>query len=264
MRLDPDVWRPPVPIAHRGSRLLWPENTIEALAGAVELGYRHLEIDLHLTSDGVPVCIHDPTVDRTTDGTGPVSSYPMDRLQRLDAGYRHASPDGYQHRGQGVRVPTLEEVFEAFTGLAFVLDLKTDGLEGPVSGLLDRFGLHHQVIAGGFNDRRLEDFRRRTGGMVATSTGPALTRRWLIASRFGWGGGGEADAIQVPVQRRGVRVVDERLVDMAHRHGLQVHVWTVNQPDEMARLLDMAVDGVITDRPDLLKELLMERGQWHH
>lgn len=264
MSLDLDVWHPPVPIAHRGSRLLWPENTIEALAGAVQLGYRHLEIDLHLTSEGLPVCIHDPTVDRTSNGKGAVSTYSLERLQTLDAGYRHASPDGYPYRGKGLRIPTLEEVFAAFPDAAYVLDLKTDGLEGPVSDLLDRFGLHHRVIAGGFNDRRLAAFHHRTGGMVATSTGPTDARRWLIGSRVGRSGGGLADAIQVPVQRRGVRIVDHKLVEAAHRHGIQVHVWTVNDPDEMIRLLELGVDGVITDRPDLLKEVLEERGEWRH
>lgn len=262
MGLDPEIWQPPIPIAHRGSRLLWPENTLEAFAGAVEMGYRHLETDLHQTSDGVLVCVHDPTVDRTTDGSGEVASLTLDELRRLDAGYRHAGSNGYEYRGRGIRVPTLEEVATSFPDAALVLDLKVDGMEKALAQLVDRLDLYGRVIVGGFDDRRIEAVRRETEGRVATSTGPTLSRLWVIASRVGRGGGGEAQALQVPIRIRGVRVVDEKLVEAAHDHGLQVHVWTVNDPEEMRDLLDIGVDGIITDRPDLLKHLLMERGEW--
>jgi glycerophosphoryl diester phosphodiesterase len=255
-------WTPPVAIAHRGSRLLWPENTMVAFSEAVSLGFRHLETDLHLTSDGVLVCHHDSTVDRTTDGFGPVAALTFAQLSSLDAGYRHVGPGGHSFRGRGVRVPALEEAVLAFPEVSFVVDLKTDSLIEPLHRLIEGLALHDRLIVGSFSDRRLEEFRVVSRGRVATSTGAASSRSWLVASRIGRGVSTEARALQLPVRSRGVRVVDRRLVEAAHARGLQVHVWTVNNPSEMADLLDLGVDGLITDRPDLLKEVLVGRGEW--
>ena len=257
-----DRWTPPVAIAHRGSRLLWPENTMVAFSGAVSLGLRHLETDLHLTSDGVLVCHHDLTVDRTTDGSGRVSDLTFAQLSTLDAGFRHVGPDGHAFRGTGVRVPALEEAVLAFPEVSFVVDLKTDGLIEPLLRLIERLGLHDRLIVGSFSDRRLDEFRDMSRGRVATSTGAASSRSWLMASRIGRGVRGEARALQLPARSRGVRVVDRRLLGAAHARGLQVHVWTVNATSEMIELLDLGVDGIITDRPDLLKQVLLERGDW--
>ena len=255
-------WRPPIAIAHRGSRLLWPENTMEAFSGAVSLGYRHIETDIHLTADRVLVCHHDLTVDRTTEGSGRVRDLTFEQLSELDAGYRHLRTEGLVFRGAGVRIPALEEVLLAFPEVSFVVDLKTDDLIDPLHQLIERLGLHDRLIVGSFSDRRLEEFRSVSRGRVATSTGAALSRSWLIASRVGRGVRSEARALQLPIRSRGVRVVDRRLVTAAHDRGLQVHVWTVNDPAEMTSLLDIGVDGIITDRPDLLKEVLLERGEW--
>jgi glycerophosphoryl diester phosphodiesterase len=257
-----DHWRPPLAIAHRGSRLLWPENTMEAFSQAVSLGYRHLETDLHLTADGVLVCIHDHTVDRTTDGRGPVSQFALADLDRLDAGFRHGGADRHRFRAKGVRVPTLEEAVRSFPEVSFVVDLKTEDLVQPLTDLVERLGLHDRLIVGSFSDARLAEFRAASGGRVPTSTGSALSRAWLLASRMGRGVECEASALQLPRRVRGVRVIDRRLVAVAHARGLQVHVWTVNEPVEMADLLDLGVDGIITDRPDLLKEVLVGRGDW--
>lgn len=262
MSLDPERWRSPVPIAHRGSRVLWPENTDTSFQGAYELGYRHFETDLHITADGVPVCLHDPTVDRTTNATGPVEHMTLADLQALDAGYRHGTADGYPYRETGSTVPTLQWLLTAFPDTSVVLDLKSDGLAEPLAALIDELGVHERLIVGSFSDARLAKFRAITSGRVPTSVGPTLARLWVLASRVGRGAGGQAAALQLPTHMRGVRVVDERLVTAAHSAGLQVHVWTVNEPAEMTRLLDMGVDGIVTDRPDLLKDLLIERGQW--
>jgi glycerophosphoryl diester phosphodiesterase len=255
-------WSPPVAIAHRGSRLLWPENTMEAFAGAVSLGIRHLETDLHLTSDGVLVCHHDLTVDRTTDGSGNVGDLTFEQLSSLDAGYRHVGVGGHVYRGNGIRVPALEEAVLAFPEVSFVVDLKTVRSIEPLHRLIERLGLHDRLIVGSFSDRRLREFRAVSQGRVATSTGAAASRSWLLASRIGRGASSEASALQLPVRSRGIRVVDRRLVASAHARGLQVHVWTVNDPAEMTALLDIEVDGIITDRPDLLKEILLARGEW--
>lgn len=235
---------------------------MEAFSQAVALGFRFLETDLHLTADGVLVCVHDDTVDRTTDGTGAVRSFGFDELAALDAGFRHNSLGGHPFRGQGVSIPSFEEAVTALPDVSFVVDLKGEGQVQPLVDLIQRFSLHDRLIVGSFSDQRLEEFRKATGGRIATSTGPMLSRMWLLTSRVGRGAGGEASALQLPTQVRGIKVVDKRLVDTAHANGLQVHVWTVNDPGEMKGYLDLGVDGIVTDRPDLLREVLISRGQW--
>ena len=226
------------------------------------MGYRHLETDLHMTSDGILVCIHDHTVDRTTEGSGAVSSFTFEELQAFDAGYRHLSRDGFEFRGKGITIPSFSQVVTDLEDVSLVVDLKIDGLAHPFADLIDEHEIHDRLIVGGFSDERLEEFRQATGGRVATSSGPTLSRIWVLASRVGRGGGGQASALQLPTQIRGVRVVDDRLVRSAHDAGIQVHVWTINNVEEMERLLDLGVDGLVTDRPDRLKALLIERGEW--
>lgn len=262
MKLDPERWRRPVAIAHRGSRVLWPENTDTSFTGAYEMGYRHFETDLHLTRDQVLVCFHDPTVERTTNGSGRVEDHTLAELQALDAGYRHGSRDGFSFRDSGSQVPTLEWLLTAFPDVSVVVDLKSDGLARPLADLVDRLDAGDRLIVGSFHDHRLLEFQELTRRKVPVSTGPALARLWVLASRVGRSGGGEAAALQLPTHMRGVRVVDEKLVGAAHAAGLQVHVWTVNEENEMNRLLDIGVDGLITDRPDRLKDVLTVRGEW--
>jgi glycerophosphoryl diester phosphodiesterase len=262
MRLDPERWRPPVAIAHRGSRVLWPENTDTSFQGAYDLGFRHFETDLHLTADGVLVCFHDNTVDRTTESTGRVEEFTLEELQSLDAGHRHGTSDGFAFRGGGATVPTLEWLLTSFPDVSLVVDLKSDGLAMPLAALIDEYQAQERFIVGSFVDARLTEFREITDDRVPVSSGPALARLWVLASRVGRGAGGDVAALQLPTHMRGVRVVDEKLVHTAQANGMQVHVWTVNEPGEMTRLLDMGVDGLVTDRPDLLRDVLVGRGQW--
>ena len=133
MVLDPQRWRSPVAIAHRGSRVLWPENTETSFQGAYELGYRHFETDLHLTADGAVVCFHDPTVDRTTDSTGPVESLTLAKLQSLNAGFRHGTSDGYRYRETGTRVPTLVGLLTTFPDTSVVLVIGANDTVNPAA-----------------------------------------------------------------------------------------------------------------------------------
>lgn len=242
--------------------MLWPENTLEAFEAAVRMGYSHLETDLHMTKDGVLVCHHDATVDRTTNGIGPVESHTFAELQRLDAGFRHRSKDGYRFRAGGIRIPSLEEAVKAFPDARFIIDMKADGMEDALMALIERHALYDRLIVGSFQDSRLERFRQASGGSVPTSTGREIARLWVLASRVGRGVPTKAAALQLPTQMRGVRVVDEKLVRSAHRAGLQVHVWTVNRTEDMIRYLDIGVDGIVTDRPDLLKNVLVDLDRW--
>lgn len=235
---------------------------MEAFSEAIGMGYRHLETDLHLTSDGFLVCIHDPTVDRTTQGTGRVETLTLRELRRLDAGHRHAMGGDFPFRGRGVRIPTLEEVVTSFPDASLVLDLKTEGMAEVLVGMVERHSLHDRVIVGSIRDSRIAEFRALTGGRVPTSVGQAWARLWLLASRSGRSGPGRPEAIHLPARTRGLRPVDRRLVAAANSLGAQVHVWTVNRREEMIEMLDLGAGGIISDRPDLLKQILMERGEW--
>lgn len=255
-------WPGPIAVAHRGSRLLWPENTMLAFRSAVELGFSWLETDLHLTADGVVVCLHDDTLDRTTNGSGYVWDHSLTQVASLDAGYHHDRRRGFPFRGQGARIPTLEEVATTFPHVRLILDLKQDGLEEPLADLVGRLELWDRVIVGSFSDSRLSRFRQLTVGGVATSSGPTESRLLWRAALTGGSADTMADCVQVPTVYRGLPVVTRRSVAGFHRLGLPVHVWTVNRPSQMRRLLAWGVDGLISDRPDLLRKVLQERGEW--
>jgi glycerophosphoryl diester phosphodiesterase len=240
-----------------------------AFRGAVEMGCRYLETDLHATRDGALVLIHDDTLERTTDGSGPVWEHTLADLQRFDAGY-HFSPDGgrtYPYRGQGVTVPTLEEVVEAFPEVRLNVEIKQARLSGrqeqppavaAVVDFIEKRGLHDRLLVASFRDRVVREFRSASGGAVATSAAQGEARRFWLASRLRL----ERllrvpyDALQVPVRYGSRTVVDRRLVEAAHRRGLQVHVWTVDEPEDMRWLLGLGVDGLMSDRPDLLLEVV--------
>ena len=249
----------PIAMAHRGSGLLWPENTMVAFQGAVELGYRYLETDLQMTRDGALVTIHDDTVDRTTDRSGLVSDYSLDELRTLDAGYRFERDGGHPYRGQGVRIPTLEELVTAYPEGIFTLDLKSDGMEETLVELIGRLGIWDRVIVGSFSGSRLRRFRNLVDRPVATSAGPAETLLFVVAARTRLPYRGRADSFQVPVRGRGITIVDHRTVRAAKQLGIPLIVWTINDRAGMVELLDLGVDGLITDRPDLLRTVLAER-----
>jgi glycerophosphoryl diester phosphodiesterase len=249
----------PIATAHRGGAGLWPENTLLAFQGAVGLGFRYLETDLHTTRDGVLVCLHDHLLERTTDGRGPVWEHDWETVARLDAAHHFRPDEGYPWRDRRAGVPRLDEVVRELPESYFTLELKQDGTEGPVAELIGDLDLWDRVLVGSFSDRRLRRFRRLTGGRVATSAGERDSARVWAASRSGLPFPSRADALQLPQYRRGVRVVDARLLSAAHRAGKQVHVWTIDDPDTMHELLDLGVDGIITDRPDILRQVLAQR-----
>lgn len=250
--------RHPIPIAHRGGAALWPENTLPAFRGAVSLGFEYVEVDVRATRDGVLVALHDPILDRTTDASGPVAARTWEEVARVDAGHRFGAGAGFPWRGRGVGIPRLEEVVAGLPDTCFVLELKQDGIEQLMADLIRRHRLEDRVLVGSFKDRRLRRLRRLVPG-VPTSAGEREAFRVWVASRTGLALRSPADAFQVPVRFRGIPVVDRRLVGAAHASGRQVHVWTVDDPAEMRRLLELGVDGLITDRPDLLLQVLGER-----
>lgn len=251
----------PLVMAHRGGRALWPENTLYAFERAVELGVDVLEMDVHTTADGVPVVMHDDTVDRTTDGSGPIHSFTLDELKGLDAGYDWSSDEGqtFPYRGQGITVPTLEEVFTAFPNVPLNIEIKQQepSMVASFCQLIRDHGLSDQVLVASFHEETIDEFRA-TCPEVATSTGTvetvvlfALSRLFLEATY-----GAPAEAAQVPEYRSGLHVLAPRFIDAAHNRNLEVHAWTINEEEDMQRVIALGVDGIITDYPDRLLDLL--------
>lgn len=248
----------PIAMAHRGSMLLWPENTMTAFQHAVDLGYTYLETDLQMSRDGVLVTFHDDTLDRTTDGEGPVSDFPLDELRTLDAAHGFRLDGEYPYRGMGIRIPTLEELVTTYPEAVFTLDLKADGMEGALADTVRRFDLWDRVIIGSFSDRRLRRFRALVDRPVAMSAGPREILRLVTRARLGLPPRIASDTLQVPI-KQGITIVSARTIGAARATGTPLIVWTINDRDEMTQLLDAGVDGLITDRPDLLRDLLDER-----
>ena len=245
----------PIPFAHRGGASEHPENTMAAFGAAVALGYRYLETDVHVTADGVVVAFHDDVLDRVTDRTGPIAMLPWAEVRRARVG---PPVDGSSDQG----VPPLEDVLGTWPEVRVNIDAKQDRSVAPLVEVLRRTQAFDRVCVAAFSDRRLARFRRLTGGQVCTSMGPAEIARVRVASLTGRTGPIVAACAQVPVRYGGIRIVDPPFVAAAHRRGVQVHVWTVDEPAEMERLLDLGVDGIMTDRPALLKKVLEQRGQW--
>ncbi len=249
----------PLRFAHRGSRVLWPENTAESFQGAVDLGYRYIETDVRITRDGVVVAFHDASLDRTTNGTGDVRDWDLADVQRLDAAWWFDEEDGYPLRGTGVKVRPLAEVFDLWPDVLFNIDLKGPGLEWAVADVIKRHGRDHSTLIGSFFDRRIAKFRRITRGEIAVSAGPSAVLAMVAASRLGRSVRRPVAAYQLPFDYKTVPI-DRKLIDGIHRADAQIHTWTVNEASDMHHLLELGVDGIVTDRPDTLNEVLRERG----
>jgi glycerophosphoryl diester phosphodiesterase len=246
----------PIPFAHRGGAGDWPENTIPAFENAILMGYRYVETDVHVTADGVLVAFHDHSLDRVTDRSGEIGDLPWSEVRRAQV----RPPPGSD--AAPASIPLLEELLGSWPELRVNIDPKRDASVPALARVLERTAARHRVCVGAFSDRRLARIRRLMGDDVCTSLGPRDTIRLRVASAGVPVGTFAGACAQVPVRARGRVLVDARFVAAAHRRGLQVHVWTIDEPNEMRRLLDLGVDGIMTDRPAALKQVLIERGQW--
>ena len=251
----------PLVIAHQGGDGLWPGNTMFAFEQAAKLGVNVLEMDLHITKDGVLVLIHDETVDRTTDGTGLVEEMALAELKGLDAGYDWSPDDGdtYPYREQGITVPTLEEVFRAFPEYRMTIEIKkTEGsMAAPFCDLIRAYGMQDQVLVASFHDERMEEFRQ-VCPEVATSSARQETTVFVLMSKVFLGRlySPKFYSLQVPEESSNITVMTTQFVRAAHERNLKVEPWTINNPEQMQRYIDWGVDGIITDRPDLMLEIL--------
>ncbi|WP_328934756.1 MULTISPECIES: glycerophosphodiester phosphodiesterase [unclassified Streptomyces] len=240
----------PIPFAHRGGAADGLENTVFQFGRAVELGYRYIETDVHATADGKLVAFHDETLDRVTDGAGRIADLFWSDVS-------HARVAGKEP------VPLFEELLETFPEVRWNVDIKAEPALRPLLELLERTDSWNRVLVGSFSEKRVVRAQHLAGPRLATSFG---TRGVLNLRLRSWGAPlpvrRSAVAAQVPEEQSGVPVVDRSFVRAAHARGVQVHVWTINEAERMHRLLDLGVDGIMTDHIDTLREVMVERGVW--
>ncbi len=243
-------------MAHRGGAkhpdLTGLENTLAAFRHAYGLGYRYFETDVHLTADGALVAFHDDVLDRVTDASGAIATAPAEVIARALIG--GSEP-----------IPFLADLLAEFGDCRFNIDLKAEGTGAALAELLEATGAHNRVAVGSFSLARIRDFRRRTRGRVATAASPAEVLAFAVAPTGRVARlltGSAVAALQVPYRRGPITVVTRSFVNRAHAGGAHVHVWTVDDPDDMHALVDLGVDGIITDRTDVLKDVLLARGLW--
>jgi glycerophosphoryl diester phosphodiesterase len=254
-------------IAHQGGDGERPSNTLLAFQHAVDIGVDVLEMDIHSTSDGVLVVIHDATIDRTTDGSRRIQDYTFADLQAFDAAYHWPTlddeegrpTDEFPYRGQGVTIPALEEVLRAFPHLPMVIEIKqrTPSIAQPLCDLLRGTGMTEQALVASFHGESIREFRAACPE-VATSAAQDEVTPFALLNIFGLTGAytPTAQAFQVPEFSSGLRVVSAQSLAAAHGRGIDMHVWTVNTPEQMTAMLALGVDGIITDYPTRLMAMM--------
>jgi glycerophosphoryl diester phosphodiesterase len=243
-----------------------PENTLEAFAAGLAAGADRLELDVHATADGHVVVFHDETVDRTTDGSGPVKSRTLVELKRLDAGHQFCAPDGsYPFRGRGIRIPTLDELLAAAPDVPLNIEIKQDhpAIEAAVLAVLDRHRARERTLLAAEEGSIMTRIRAAAPDVVTSFSAPEVADFVfrLRDGRLGADYRPQGVALQVPPSYEGTDIVTAESVSAAHGLGLEVHVWTINVADEMDALLDLGVDALMTDFPAVAAAVLRRRGQ---
>ena len=261
---DPKDW--PANFAHRGGAGIAPENTLEGFREGLRVGAGVLELDVHTTADGHVVVIHDEIVDRTTQGKGPVRERTLAEIGGLDAGYRFTR-DGertFPYRGQGIRIPTLAEVYDEFVEVPINVEIKGErpGIEEAVWRIIEKAGAENRTLVVSESTPTIRRFREVSDSRVATASSSAELISFYLLSRLGLSRSVRPryQALQGPETYHGLRIVTPGFIRAAHGQGLRVDVWTIDTEADMRRLLGYGVDGIMTDRPDILAKLL-ERGQ---
>ncbi len=240
--------------AHRGGAKLAPENTIPAFDNGMALGADGLELDVQLSSDDVPVVIHDKTLDRTTNETGPVHARTVDQLARVDAGHAFTRDGAHSFRGQGIGIPTLETVLRRYPATRVIIEMKggEPELAGAVARVVRRVGALERICVGSFHQSAIDALRRDSPEIVTSASQEearwTLHRSWV---RWPWIGPRPYVAFQVPERVGRMRVVSPAFIRQVHQEGQVLQVWVVDTAADARRLFDWGVDGLITDRPDV-------------
>lgn len=253
----------PLVIAHADDtgQGLWPGNTMLFLESVAELGVDVLEMDAHMTRDGHVVLMHDDTVNRTTDGAGLISNMTLEEIKTLEVGGNWSQDDGatYPFRSQGLQVPTVEEVFQRFPDYPMVIEIKQEApsMADPFCALIREYGMSEKVLVPSFSAQAIKEFRAACPEVATAASGDEVRSfviaNFLLATNLL---NPAYQAFQVPEESSGIPVVIPHFVNSAQDHNLQVHIWTINDAHDMKRFLEMGVDGIMTDRPDILLDIL--------
>ncbi len=252
----------PLVIAHQGGDGERPSNTMVAFEHAIALGVDMLEMDIHASSDGVIVLSHDDKLDRLTDGTGLIKEKTLTEIKQIDAAYDWSPDDKgteFPYRGQGITVPTLEEILQSFPDQPMNIEIKQESpsIGMPFCDLIRQYRMTDNVLVASFSQRTMDDFRRQcpevTTSLTADETASYFYRHLLLVSETY---SPPAAVVQVPEERSGFHILTSRFVTGAHARTLQVHAWTINEEADMQRMIDLGVDGIITDNPSRLLALL--------
>jgi glycerophosphoryl diester phosphodiesterase len=241
----------PIAFAHRGGATAEPENTLRAFADAVDLGYQYIETDVHATSDGVLVAFHDDDLSRTCGVNKKIAESTWDELR--DVRVHDTEP-----------IPLLEDILGAWPELKVNIDCKADPALQPLIQTLERTNSFDRVCIGSFSDKRLGQIRAHFGDKLCTSMGPREVAKLVAVgnTRLPVSPSAHAHIAQVPVKQGPLTIVTKTIIDHAHSHGIAVHVWTIDEPAEMNRLLDLGVDGIMTDDTRALRDVFLARGIW--
>ena len=239
----------PIAFAHRGGALDAPENSMAAFQSAIDIGYRYLETDVHLTSDGYVIAFHDDVLDRVTNLSGKVSDTPLSTI-------KDALIEGKSE------IPLLSELLSSFPEARFNIDPKNDQVSRALAKVIKQTASTSRVCVSSFSDRRNQEISRLVGKDLCIGIGPSGIARIRLGRLTSSSTVLNGQCVQVPVAMKGVPLITETFVNRVHSLGKVVHAWTINEPSEMNRLLDLGVDGIMTDRPKILKNVLMQRNQW--
>ena len=254
----------PLVIAHQGGDGLWAGNTMYAFDKAVEIGADVLEMDAHITKDGEIILMHDESVDRTTDGTGLIEELTLAEIQQLDAAYKWTNDEGqtFPFRGQGIQVPTLNGLFEKYPDMRYLIEIKLtkNPIDKPFCNLIRAYNMQDKVIVASFHDDVMRMFRE-TCPEVATSASRTEVRNFVLLGKVFLSGFvvPRYQSIQPPYdpsESLGIPIMTERFLREAHAKNIRVEPWTVNDPELMKQYIEWGVDGIITDRPDLMVSIL--------
>ncbi len=255
-------------LAHGGAKDLFPENTLVAFDGSMALEVDALEIDVCMTADEVLVTHHDLTIDATSDGVGEVISYTFDELQDFNFGYDFTDLEGNQpYQDSPVRIPGLETVFLRYDNVHFVVEIKNRGENGKRAAelmydLIRSTGVEGRVVVASFSQEILNHFIEVSNGEIPISAAEEEVKDFVFSGLSGMEFlyGPEAVMFQIPRSSAGIPLDAKRLIKSAHRRRMAVQYWTIDDPEEMRRLIELGVDGLITDRPDLMWEVLRDMG----
>ena len=240
----------PIPFAHRGGAGVFPENTLPAFQNAVDMGYKYLETDVHSSKDGKVFAFHDDSLERVTGHIGKISDMTAKEISKIEI-------------NGSAKIPTLSEILETLPEAKINIDPKADSVVVPLINLLKHTNSVSRVCIGSFSDKRIKQIHKELGDGLCISAGPKAVMKFFAGKFRSSTSKPEYDCLQVPQRSGPIKIVTHDFINKAHSRGLQVHVWTVDDQKEMNELLDLGVDGLMTDEPATLKNVLLERDEWY-